>query len=561
VVKRFLALLNKDISSINQAALLLGLTLLGSQVLGLVRDRTLASQLGPSDILDIYYAAFRIPDILYAVAAALVSVTILMPFFAELWEKDKDHDSAKQFLSEILTVFLAFMVVLSVLLFIAMPWLVQLVAPGFSPDMLQELTWASRILLLSPIFFGISNIFGVVTQSKRAFLAFGLSPVMYNVGIILGVIVLFPWFGLEGLIAGVVIGAMLHAAIQLPVLLRHRTVPRVVRVTDWKRIRGVVSVSVPRTLTLALSQITLAVLLAIASLIGEGAVSVFSFARNIQSVPLALIGMTFSVAAFPTLVETYTKRNMKKFVDHIVSPLQQILFWSFPVMVLFIVLRAQIVRVILGSGEFNWDDTRLTAAVFALLVLAVVAQSAVLLFVRGYYAAGKTWRPFTVNLISSSVAVGLALFLYRVYADHPGFVSFLERLMRVEGVEGTQVLVLAFSFAVGSIVNVTIMWSLFRKEFLQGRQAGILRTAIQSLSVSILMGAVAYSGLQIGAVWFDQNQTLGVFLQGLLGGGLAILVGAWLFWAIGNEEFLEILSAVRKKFWKAKIGSVDTPTN
>jgi len=133
--------------------------------------------------------------------------------------------------------------------------------------------------------------------------------------------------------------------------------------------------------------------------------------------------------------------------------------------------------------------------------------------------------------------------------------------MRVEGVEGTQVLVLAFSFAVGSIVNVTIMWSLFRKEFLQGRQAGILRTAIQSLSVSILMGAVAYSGLQIGAVWFDQNQTLGVFLQGLLGGGLAILVGAWLFWAIGNEEFLEILSAVRKKFWKAKIGSVDTPTN
>ncbi len=558
-MKKIFALLNKDVASINQAALLLGITLLGSQVLGLVRDRTLASQLGPGEILDIYYASFRIPDLLYAIAAALVSVTILMPFFTDLWTKESEnHAEAKKFLSEILTAFLVFMVVLSVVLFFLMPSLVTLIAPGFSPDMHDQLLRASRILLLSPIFLGISNIFGVVTQSRRAFVAFGLSPVLYNIGIILGVIVLYPAFGLDGLVAGVVIGAMMHAAIQLPVLIKYKTIPSLRFVFNRERLSRVVGISIPRTLTLALTQITLAVLLAIASLVGEGAVSVFSFAKNIQSVPLALIGMTFSVAAFPTLVETFAKKDMKRFVEHVISPLQQILFWSFPVMVLFIVLRAQIVRVILGSGEFNWDDTRLTAAIFALLVLAVVAQSAVLLFVRGYYAAGKTWRPFSVNLVSSLFAIGLGFLLYRVYEHAPQLASFVEHLMRVEGVEGTRVLVLAFAFAAGSILNAVVMWLLFRREFLKENQSGIFRSGLQSLSVSILMGAVAYSGLQLGAVWFDQAVLSGVLLQGILAGGLATLVGAWLFWAIGNQEFLQILAALKKKFWKQKIGGVDT---
>lgn len=558
-MKKILALLNKDVASINQAALLLVLTLLGSQVLGLVRDRTLASQLGPGSVLDIYYASFRIPDLLYAIAAALVSVTVLMPFFTDLWTKgSKNHTEAKRFLSEVLTVFLIFMVALSVVLFIAMPYLVTLVAPGFSPGMHDQLLRASRILLLSPIFLGISNIFGVVTQSKRAFVAFGLSPVFYNIGIILGVIVLYPSFGLDGLVAGVVIGTIMHAGIQLPVLIKHKSIPRLRFAFDKKRLVRVMGISIPRTLTLALSQITLAVLLAIASLVGEGAVSIFSFAKNIQSVPLALIGMTFSVAAFPTLVETFAKKDMKRFVQHVVSPMQQILFWSFPVMVLFIVLRAQIVRVILGAGEFNWDDTKLTAAVFALLVLAVAAQSAVLLFVRGYYAAGRTWRPFSVNLVSSIFTTGLGFFLYYAYENTPGLVIFTERLMRVEGVAGTRVLMLAFAFAAGSILNAVIMWVLFRREFLLDSQPGVLRSALQSLSVSILMGAVAYSGLQIGAIWLDQTSLSGVLLQGLLAGGFAALVGGWLFWAIGNEEFLQIFTAIKEKFWKQKIGGVDT---
>lgn len=556
-MKRFLAFLNKDIASVNQAALLLGVTLLGSQLLGLVRDRILASQLGPSHVLDIYYTAFRIPDILYAVAAALVSVTILMPFFAELWEDDKSHAEARRFLSEILTAFLAFMVVLSLALYALMPHIAHWVAPGFTPDMVEQLVKASRVLLLSPIFLGISNIFGVVSQSKRAFLAFGLSPVVYNIGIIIGVVALYPAFGLQGMVFGVVLGAVLHAGIQLPVLIKYRATPKLVGRIDTKRLGKVVSVSVPRTLTLALSQITLTVLLAIASLIGEGAVSVFTFAKNIQSVPLALIGMTFSVAAFPTLVSAFVKKDYKRFSNHIIAPLRQIVFWSFPVMVLFIVLRAQIIRVILGAGEFGWDDTRLTAAVFALLVLAVVAQSAMLLFVRGYYAAGKTWRPFSLNLITSALTVLAGFGLYRWAMLRPAGLESLARLMRVEGVAGHEVLVLAAAFALGAIINALLLWVLFRREFLRKEKTGIGLAFGQSLFVSIGMGIVAYVMLQLGARWFNQSTLPGILAQGILAGGVATVLGALLFWKVKNPEFMAIYHAVRKKFWKSPFGGLD----
>src|SRR5690606_25115168 len=132
----------------------------------------------------------------------------------------------------------------------------------------------------------------------------------------------------------------------------------------------------------------------LASTLTVGAISVFNLSYNLQSVPLSLIGVSYSVAAFPTLVEYFNGRNLREFMHHVMIPIRQIIFWSTPVITLFIVLRAQIVRVILGTGNFDWSDTRLTAAALALFIISVVAQSIVLLLIRAYYAAGRTWKPF-----------------------------------------------------------------------------------------------------------------------------------------------------------------------
>jgi len=234
------------------------------------------------------------------------------------------------------------------------------------------------------------------------------APVLYNVGIIAGIVFLMPRFGIEGVAYGVIIGALLHLLIQVPVVIKHGLFPRFLLKLDWMEIKDVVLLSLPRTITLSATHLTLIVLVAIASLMDEGSIAIFNFSFNLQSVPLAIIGVSYSVAAFPTLARFFSNGQREKFAEHIIAATRHIIFWSTPAIVLFIVLRAQIVRTILGSGEFDWSDTRLTAAALAVFVVSILAQALQLLFVRAYYAAGRTMVPLVVNIGSATIIIVLA---------------------------------------------------------------------------------------------------------------------------------------------------------
>ena len=166
----------------------------------------------------------------------------------------------------------------------------------------------------------------------------------------------------------------------------------------WHEVKSVMALSVPRTLTLSANHLVLLVFGSFASLAGEGSISIFNLSFNLQSVPLSIVGVSYSVAAFPILVRMFSNGERDAFIEQTLSSLRHIIFWSLPVMVLFIVLRAQIVRTVLGTGEFGWPETRLTAAALALFSLSILAQSVILLVVRGYYAAGRTKVPLVVNL-------------------------------------------------------------------------------------------------------------------------------------------------------------------
>ncbi len=297
-------------------------------------------------------------------------------------------------------------------------------------------------MLLSPLLLGLSNLLGTVTQAFRKFFVYALSPIVYNFGIILGALFLYPVFGITGLAWGVVLGALFHVAIQIPVIIKHGFIPKIRIAKHLAVVKEVMKVSVPRTLALSLSKITLLILTGIATFMPEGSISVFNFAFALQSVPLAIIGVSYSTAAFPVLVETFSSKNMQAFIEHVLRPARQIVFWSLPVVVMFIVLRAQIVRVILGTGNFTWSDTRLTAAALALFALSVLAQSLILLLVRGYYAAGKTYRPFLVNTIATALTVLMVFGLLSVYHNVPVFKYFLESLFRIENIPGTEVIIL-----------------------------------------------------------------------------------------------------------------------
>lgn len=551
MVTRFFNLIERKIGGLHEAAYLLALFALLSQILGLVRDRLLAHTFGASVTLDVYYAAFRIPDIIFVSIASIVSIFVLIPFLTHKVEQHRQD--AKKFLSNITSAFFLFIVCVSGILFFFVPQISELLYPGFTDSLVRaDLIMLTRILLLSPIILGISNILASVTQVFKKFFVYALSPILYNLGIIIGIVWLYPLFGLQGLAYGVVLGALLHLLIQVPAVIKEGLLPRFTLSINWIQVKTIVLVSLPRTITLAVNQVALLILVGIASLLPEGSITIFNFAQNIQAAPLSIIGVSYSVAAFPTLARLFSNGDKEAFLQHMITAIRHVLFWSFPSIVLFIVLRAQIVRTILGSGAFDWTDTRLTAAALALFVISLAAHSLMLLFVRGYYAKGATWKPLFINTFSSVLIIAFAFLGKSVFETSQMFQFFLESLFRIEGVAGTSVIVLPLAYSLGMIVNALLFWVLFRRDFGGHLPRFLYTTMGQSFAASVIAGAVAYGGLTMLDTVFNLETIIGVFLQGLIAGMLGIAAGIVVLLLLKNREVKEIWEAFHYRFWKQK---------
>jgi len=554
MVNRIITFLNKEFRGINEAALLLGGFAFLSQILGLIRDRTLAHIVGAGPMLDIYYAAFRIPDFLYISIASLASITVLMPFLVDKINSDKNNlDKARSFMNNVFSAYLIFMVMASIAIALFMPMIVSYIAPGFDDTQIKLLITTSRIMLLSPIFIGLSNLIGTITQLFRNFLVFSLSPIFYNIGILTGVIFLYPILGVYGLAIGVIFGALMHFLIQVPVVIKHQFFPKFIFDIKWKEILKVVKLSAPRTLALSCNSLAFIFLIAMASTLKSGSISLFTFAYNLQSVPVGIIGISYSVAAFPILVKSFSMKDMDNFIGQIVVAAKQIIFWSLPIAALLIVLRAQIVRVVLGSNAFSWSDTRLTAASVSLFVISLVTQGLVLLLVRGYYAAGNTKKPLAINVFSSVMVIVLANIFIYIFKNYPSVISNLETLLRVKNVPGTTMLALPLAYATGSLINFFLIWIVFKKDFIKNKNLGLTRTFVESLIGGVTMGLVSYIFLGVFDGVFNINTGKGIFMQGFLSGIFGIISGILVLMILKNKELADLIKALHNKFWRNRV--------
>ncbi len=554
MVKRFLNLINREVNGLHQAAYLLGFFAICSQVLALFRDRILASQFGAGNTLDLYYSAFRIPDILFATVASIVSVSVLIPFLIERFEKS-DED-AKEFIDMIFSFFFCFMLVVGVLAYITAPYFMKLLFPVFAKSTsFPDLIHLTRILLLSPIFLGFSNLLASITQINRRFLVYAVSPVVYNVGIIIGITLLYPVFGLSGLGMGVVLGAFLHFAIQIPFIVSVGMFPKLRFPIKFSFIKKVIYTSLPRTITVSSNEIAELFLISFASFFAPGSVAVFNFSFNLQAVPFSIIGVSYSLAAFPTLTKLFGN-NKDEFIEQMINSARHVIFWSVPVTVLFIVLRAQIVRTILGTGRFNWDDTRLTAAALALFTISLVAQNLVSLFVRSYYSQGKTKTPLFMNIFSALIIIFGSYYLAQLFQANLFFRNFMESILKVSGINGTVVLMLPLGFSIGVIINLIIHWVGFNKHF-PTFSSRVLRTLFQVTGASVIMGYVTYICLNIFSTVFNLNTLSGVFLQGFVSGVVGIIFAMVILFLLKSKELQEVWATLHKKIWKSDIVGPD----
>ena len=312
-----LRLFNSQTRTVTFAAILLLVSALISRFLGLVRDRLLAGKFGAGEELDIYFAAFRIPDFVYGILIMGGVAAVFLPVFSEYFKKDQEQ--AWKFASNLLNCFFILLVVVCGILAFFTPLLVNLISPGFSPEN-KELTIAlTRIMFLSPIFFGLSSIFSGMLHYFNRFLAYSLVPVIYNLGIIFGIVFLVPIFGLYGLAYGVILGAAFHWLFQLPVARAagYKYLP-ILNFRNFGLLK-VFKLMVPRTIGAAAYHVNLIVVTAIASTLTAGSISIFNFANNLQYFPIGLIGVSFSMAAFSANGNSFISEKKRTIASAIAS--------------------------------------------------------------------------------------------------------------------------------------------------------------------------------------------------------------------------------------------------
>jgi putative peptidoglycan lipid II flippase len=550
VVKRVFNLVYKEVRGLHQAAYILALFAFGSQLLAIVRDRLLAHTFGAGVELDLYYAAFRIPDLLFVLFASVLSIYVLLPFVNRATE-EKGVVAGVATLSQIFTLFLYTYALVASLLILFAPYYVAHVFPGFS-DRHDELITLLRILLLQPFLLGISSLCGVVTQMSHRFILYALSPLLYNTGIIIGITLLFPSWGLSGLVFGVILGAFGHVLVQIPFVMKSEFSFTLTTKIDWQLIGQVLSVSIPRALTLSTNQVVLLIFMGMASAMVAGSVSVFQFAFNLQSVPLAVIGVSYSVAAFPTLSSLFAKRDQAGFNRQLLTALRHIIFWSVPIIGLVVVLRAQIVRVLLGTGAFDWGDTRLTAAMLAIFMLSLVAQAILLLLVRAFYAGGKTFLPLVVALGTGSVSIMVALIFKEMYISMPVVQTYLDGLLRLDNVMGTEVLVLALAFVIGQYLQLAALLLLSTWTFQISYQP-LAWLFTEALLAALTGGVSAYVTLSFVVNGINQETFIGIFIQGMVAGVMGLIAIVLTYMVTGAPELKEIYRSFQTKLLRTDI--------
>lgn len=521
MIRRIWQWSERPIETLGGAAFIIALAGVASRVLGFLRDRLLASSFGAGDILDAYYAAFRLPDLVYGLLVLGALSAAFIPVFTELVAHDEQRKAWRlaQGALQWLVIILGGAALIGIVF--AGP-IATWIAPGFSPEKQALVASLTRVMLLSPIFLAVSAVIGGVLVSFKQFLAYSFAPVFYNLGIIFGIMVLYPSFGTTGLALGVVLGSLLHVMVQLPAFRRAgyqlNFLPLRETFSD-PALQKVVRLMVPRSLAMAVNQISLVIVTVFSSTLISGSLAAFTLAINIQSVPLGLFGIAFSLASFPVLATLAAKREDKEFFSVFAKTARRILYFVLPLSLFFIIFRAEIVRIVLGTGAFNWEDTILTFTVLGWLSVSLFAQSLIPLFVRTFFALQDTKTPLFAALFSEAVHLSLIPFLLPQYA--------------VAGI--------AIAFSVGAITNVAILYFFLRRRVTAWRDWELLSGVTRIALIAIMSAVVAQYSKGIFALTIDRLDT---FLEVAVKLGVGVVIGVATYISfsalLGLPEYVQI---------------------
>ncbi len=501
-------------------------TVAASKVLGLIRDRLLAHSFTP-DTTAVFFAAFRIPDLMFQVLIFGAVSVAFIPVFTDYLHQ-KGEKEAFEFAADILNVVLVIFVVIGIAAAILALPLTSAIVPGFSDSQKSLTANLSQVIWIGQILLVIGAFFAGIGQAFQRFIIPALASLFYNVGIILGILFLTPFWGILGPAVGVVLGAFLHILVQVWLVksLGFRYRFRLNFYSDGiKEILGMMSV---RTIGVAVEQINETVGVILASLVSTSSVTFLTFAQHLQTVPIGLFGATLAQAALPVLSREKAQGEEGSFKVTLLTTMHQIMFLSLPAAAILIVLRIPVVRLVFGASQFNWEATVLTGKTVAFLAAGLTAQSIVLLLIRGFYALKDTRTPVIVSVVSVALNITLSFVFVRV--------------MHFD------VWSLGLAYAVSSNLSIVMLLAFL------GNKVGGFRAEEIFIPIGKMIFAAAVSALALylpikalDQLVFDTTKTINLLvltgIASLLGLGIYLFL-VWLLKVKELETFGELLKKI-----------------
>lgn len=534
MVKNLLSLLATRQSNILSGASVLMVAVFASKFLGLIRDRLLVQNFNTAEAA-IFFAAFRLPDLMFQLLIFGALSVAFIPVFTEYINK-KGEGEAYQFASNILNISFLFFGFFVVLAFFLTPLLNSILVPGFEGEQKILTDRLTRIILFSQLLLLVGSFLIGIAQSYQRFIMSALAPLFYNLGIIFGIAVLSLYIGILGPAVGVAIGAFFHVGIQIP-LVKSLGFKYHFTFNFWdKGVKEIFRLMSVRNIGLAAEQISETVGIALASLISYSSITLLTFAQHLQVVPVGLFGITIAQAAFPVLSREYSKGETESFKITLLTTMHQILFLTLPAAAILIVLRIPVVRLVFGASQFNWVDTVLTGRTVAFFSMGLAAQAVLLLLVRAFYSMKDTRTPVIVSVISVLINILLSLLFIKVLR--------------------WDVWSLGLSYSIATNVSFFVLLGFLDRKVGRFDPSALAMPALKMLLAASVAAVALYIPIKaLDQLVFDTTRTINLILltgiASFFGMGIYLIL-VWLFRVDELKTFLNLFRKVGKDQGKVK---------
>jgi putative peptidoglycan lipid II flippase len=526
-------------TSIFSSTIIIGSMIMMARIFGFLRYRILAG-LFTKEELDIYYAAFRIPDIIFEILITGALTTTFIPFFIKYQNNKKEQTKN---ISTIINIVMLSLIVGIIVLYIFLPQLIPIITPGFSEEKNSILVDFSRLLLIGqlPLFVASSFLTGI-SQARKTFIIPAIAPIVYNISIIIITILFHEKLHLLSAIIGVIVGAAGMFFIQLPSIFYSGFTYKFI-IVKTKELWIFVKTATPRIITTLVNQIDATVDLSLASLIGAGSYTIFYLAQHLQLLPISIVGIAFGQASLPYLTDIYKTKNTEAFKKIITDSILSIFFITLPFMSFFIVARTPIVRLFFGGEKFDWEGTVLTARTLSFFALSIPFHSIYYFITRCFYAMFDSITPFIMSTVSIAIN---AILSYT-------FVVILK----------LEVWSLAISFSIAITINVSILIIILMKR-IGGFDFKFIITELVKMTISTMIPTLILFYLQslLDNLILDTSRTLNVFLLLIVNGSIFFILYLFLGWLFQTREMYLITKMIIKlKEYQRKILEVYTGTS